>query len=139
MAVQAGLRFINFEIVKVLFDKKDDVVENDEYEVGIQHQIQTNDENKNLFRTVFIININSKNNSFSLQIQALGIFEILGKVSSNVRDNYLNISAPSIVYPYVRAYVSNITLQSGIKPITIPPMNFAVGSNDKESEKKSKK
>ncbi len=134
MATQAGLRFINFEITKVLFDKGNNIAIDTEFKVNIKHITQINDENNNLFRTVFIINIKGKDNSFSLQVQASGNFEILGKIPKEVKENYLNISAPSIIYPYARAYISNITLQSGINPITIPPMNFA--ASPKTSEKK---
>ena len=138
MAEIAGLSFINFEIIKVLFDRSDDIVKDGKFEVNIQHTTQVNNENENLFRTVFIINITGKNNSFSLQVQAMGNFEILGEVPKNIKDNYLNISSPSIIYPYVRAYISNITLQSGMNPITIPPMNFAA-KPDKGKKKIQKK
>ena len=115
MAKIAGLNFINFEVTKVLFDRGDKVITEGEFEVNIQHITQINDDNENLFRTVFIINISGK-------------------------DNYLNISSPSIIYPYVRAYISNITLQSGMHPITIPPMNFAANSyKEKEINKKAVK
>jgi len=140
MAKIAGLNFINFEVTKVLFDRGDKVITEGEFEVNIQHITQINDDNENLFRTVFIINISGKDNSFSLQVQAIGNFEILGKILKNVKDNYLNISSPSIIYPYVRAYISNITLQSGMHPITIPPMNFAANTyKEKEINKKAVK
>ncbi len=140
MAEISGLNFINFEITKVIFDRGDNVITDGEFEVNIQHITQINDDNENLFRTVFIINITGKDNSFSLQVQAMGNFEILGKIPKNVKDNYLNISSPSIIYPYVRAYISNITLQSGMHPITIPPMNFAANINkEKKDIKKSSK
>lgn len=138
MAEIAGLKFLNFEIVKVIFDRSDNIVKEGEFEVNIQHITQINDENEDLFRTVFIININGKGNSFSLQVQAIGNFEILGKLPKNVKENYLNISSPSIIYPYVRAFISNITLQSGMNPITIPPMNFAAIPEKEVSEKGSK-
>lgn len=125
MAKQAGLKFINFEIVKVLFDKSDAILKDGEFDVNIQHQTQINDENKQLFRTVFILNIKGKENPFSLQVQALGNFEIQGEIPEEIKANYLKISAPSILYPYVRAFISNLTLQTGMPAITIPPMNFA--------------
>jgi len=138
MAEIAGLKFLNFEIAKVIFDRSDNIVKEGEFEVNIQHLTQINDENENLFRTVFIININGKDNSFSLQVQAIGNFEILGKLQKNVKENYLNISSPSIIYPYVRAFISNITLQSGMNPITIPPMNFSAKPEKEVPEKSSK-
>ena len=139
MATQAGLRFINFEITKVLFDRGDNINIDAEFEVNIQHITRINNENNNFFRTVFIISIKGHGNSFSLQVQALGNFEILGKIPNDVKNNYLNISSPSIIYPYVRAYISNITLQSGMNPITIPPMNFAANQDTPKKKVSAKK
>lgn len=136
MAEIAGLKFLNFEIVKVIFDRGDNIVKEGEFEVNVQHITQINEENEDIFRTVFIISINGKDNSFSLQVQAIGNFEILGNLPKNVKENYINISSPSIIYPYVRAFISNITLQSGMNPITIPPMNFAAKLEQEISERK---
>jgi len=129
MAELAKLKFHHFEIIKVLFDRGDTILKDGEFKVNIQHITQINEKNENLFRTVFIININGKENPFSLQVQAMGNFEILGKANKSIKDNFLNISSPSIIYPYIRAFISNITLQSGMNPITIPPMNFAIKTN----------
>jgi preprotein translocase subunit SecB len=34
------------------------------------------------------------------------------------------VNAPAIAYPYLRAYVSNFTLNSGYAPIMLPSVNF---------------
>ena len=138
MATKAGLKFVNFEITKILFDRGDNLIKEGEFEINIKHITEVSDENTDFFRTVLIININGNNNSFSLQVQSLGNFEIIGKITKEVKDNYLYISSPSIIYPYVRAFISNITLQSGMQPIIIPPMNFS-STPTKKKKKVNKK
>jgi preprotein translocase subunit SecB len=49
----------------------------------------------------------------------------MGDVEQKIYDNYINISSPSIVYPYIRAFITNLVIQTGMKPIIIPPLNFA--------------
>ncbi len=138
MAVPAGLKFIGFEIVKVLFDRSDKIIKEGEFEVNIKHRTQTKKDNHNLFRVVFVINIDSKNNAFSLQVEAMGNFKIVGNPSLSTRNNYINLSSPSIIYPYLRAFISTITLHSGMHPITIPPLNFAAVGQKKKAVKLKK-
>lgn len=134
MAEIAGLSFISFEIIKVLFDRTESAVKKGEFEINMQNQTQINSENKSLFRTVFIIDINGKKNPFSLQVQAVGNFEIKGDITNDVRNTYFDISSPAILYPYLRAFISNITMQSGMSPIIIPPMNFAAKDTAKPKD-----
>ena len=137
MATKAGLRFINFEVTKLLFDRGDELIKEGEFEIKIQHITEISDNNPNLFRTILIITIVGNDNSFNLQVQSLGNFEIIGSIPNKVRENYLHISSPSIIYPYLRAYISNVTLQAGMQPIIIPPMNFS--ATPPQSTKKKKK
>lgn len=37
---------------------------------------------------------------------------------------FANQNAPAIAFPYVRAYISNVTLQSGFHPVILPSVNF---------------
>ncbi len=96
----------------------------DQYEVDVKVA-------DNIFDADFIVSVVSEDKSFNLQIQALAFFEISGAVDETVRNNYLNISSPSILYPYLRAFITNLVIQSGMKPIIIPPINF--GAKPKES------
>ena len=40
------------------------------------------------------------------------------------QSDFLTINAPAIAFPYVRSYISNLTLQSGFSPIILPSVNF---------------
>lgn len=46
-------------------------------------------------------------------------------------------NAPAIIFPYVRAYVSSLTVLSGIDAVNIPTMNLTSIAEDlKENTKK---
>lgn len=124
MAQPASLTFNSFEVIKVVFDRGLEYAE-DAFQVDLQHIIEVDKDNKNIFKTIFILNLSITDNPFNLQVQAAGSFTISGEVDQKVYDNYLSISAPSILYPYIRAFISNMTVQAGIKPIIIPPLNFS--------------
>lgn len=37
---------------------------------------------------------------------------------------FIGINAPAILFPYIRAYVSNITSLSGMQPVIMPTLNM---------------
>lgn len=124
MEEQKGLKFLRFDVLKILFER-DEGVGNNKYNINVKETSQINDENTNLFRTVFVVDIVGTLKKVTLQINAIGYFELVGEITDQVKQNFLTISAPAIVYPYVRTFISNLTLQSGIGPVLLPPMNFS--------------
>jgi len=122
---QAKLQFKGFEITKIVLDR-DPSVKSGNFNVDIQHIAQAQEDNKNKIKSVFIITINSEAQPlFNFQVQAIGDFEIIGEADEKIYNNFMNISAPSIVYPYIRAFISTTMLQAGIQPVIIPTINFA--------------
>lgn len=125
---KAGLVFDSFQVIKTHFERNSidtDYVVN----VAINHGIQQgiNPTQENFFSVAFLITITSNENEkgFSLTVEAYGIFHTVGSPTDLEYKNFLHVSAPSIMYPYLRAYISNFTLASGIKPIVLETMNFA--------------
>jgi preprotein translocase subunit SecB len=134
----AGLEFHLFDIFKVSYERgtsEKDYTLN----INIKNAINIEQENPSIFQTIFHIEVKSKDadKPLNIQIEAVGHFKIIGNLTNEVIDNYLNISSPAIVYPYIRAFLANFTLQTGIKPINLPPINFA--NKKAVRPKKSKK
>ena len=124
MVKQPKLQFKGFDVTKIVFERNASVKGGD-FHVDVQRVIQVQKSNKNKFKTVFIITINLNNQpSFNFQVQAEGEFEVTGEPKQEVYSNFLNISAPSIVYPYIRAFISTTMLQAGLQPVIIPSINF---------------
>ncbi len=123
IANQPILKFLGHEISRVVFDKPLNF-SHGEFEINFEHLNHVNNENQNFFSAEIIVNIKSKSVEFNFQIQSVGFFEIIGEANKLVYDNFLNISAPTILYPFIRAFVSNFSLQSGMNPILIPTINF---------------
>ncbi|WP_310392773.1 protein-export chaperone SecB [Hymenobacter sp.] len=61
-----------------------------------------------------------------LNVEAVGLFKLVGDFDERIWRNYQNISAPGLVYPYVRAFISNLTVMAGLTAVTIQPINFAL-------------
>jgi len=123
MAVQAALQFKSYEISRVVFDKPIGFFSG-EFSINFQHINHVDTQNKNNFKAEFIVTVSSNDNLFNLQVQTIGHFEINEDVPDVTYNNYLAISAPTIIYPYIRAFITNLVIQSGMQPIIIPPINF---------------
>ena len=53
------------------------------------------------------------------------LFQMDENVTNDFRDSdFVKINAPAIAFPYLRSYISNLTLQSGFSPIILPSINF---------------
>lgn len=69
--------------------------------------------------------IDVKDTDFDLFIKMLFIFEIDDDITEEFKvSDFPKINAPAIAFPYLRALISNITLQSGFRPVMLPSINF---------------
>lgn len=120
-----GLKFSGIEIVKVVFERDPSHKEGD-FIVDVQEVTQYHKDDNKKFRVNLVVSMKSKDKpSFALMVQAISDFEIIGEIPEAVYDNYTKISAPSICYPFLRAFISTIMTQAGMLPVHIPPVNFA--------------
>ncbi|WP_081455920.1 protein-export chaperone SecB [Pseudogulbenkiania ferrooxidans] len=46
---------------------------------------------------------------------------------------FANVNAPAIAYPFLRAFVANIMLNSGYEPVMLPALNFQSRFNEKKA------
>jgi len=78
----------------------------------------------NKFGIVFNVLINDVR--FDMNVEISFVFELEEAVTEVFKvSDFLKVNAPAIAFPYVRAFISNITLQSGFEPIILPSINFA--------------
>lgn len=81
------------------------------------------EEDKKNFGIGFEVTINDK--EFDLKLEALFTFKLDEDLTEDFKlSDFPKINAPAIAFPYLRAFVSNITLQSGFEPVMLPSINF---------------
>ena len=69
--------------------------------------------------------IDIKDEEFNILMEMVFLFELEEDVDEKFKQSdFLTINAPAIAFPYVRSYISNLTLQSGFSPIILPSVNF---------------
>ena len=68
-------------------------------------------------------------------VEALFMFSVDGEITEGFKlSDFPKINAPAIAFPYLRAYISNLTLQSGLEPVMLPSINFVTLAKEKEIE-----
>lgn len=63
--------------------------------------------------------------SFEMNITTSATFKYVEDDNGNIEMNYLLLNAPAIVFPYIRAYIANLSALSGIRTILLPTINMA--------------
>jgi len=81
------------------------------------------------------IQVHDEEDKFFIELVTESIFDYSDKVEI---EEYLNslfiLNAPAIVFPYLRAYITNLTAQSGMSPLILPTLNLSkLGEDLKEN------
>lgn len=76
------------------------------------------------FAIGFKIKISDK--SFDLFMESIFQFELIDEeITEEFKlSAFPKVNAPAIAFPYLRAFISNLTLQSGLEPVILPSINF---------------
>ncbi len=69
--------------------------------------------------------IKGPDDSFAIEVSVVGIFSFEEECTTEEKKMLVEINAPAILFPYVRAHISALTSISGIPPIILPTINFA--------------
>lgn len=63
---------------------------------------------------------------FNLFIIAVGTFEVKADIDEKIKKSFVNINAPAIMFPYIRAFIATLTTNLGnvTGALTIPTQFF---------------
>ena len=121
-----------FKVVSLALESMHDERENrrcdglpaGERKVNLSYEVGTNDRHENLFSIKFNLHLIEKD-KLEIKLEYLTVFESDDPISKEfIEGHFVNVNAPAIAYPYLRAFVSNLTLNSGLGGIILPTMNF---------------
>ncbi|MBM7408790.1 protein-export chaperone SecB [Methanococcus maripaludis] len=120
-----ALEFLGYRITDIEYtlNEKFNAKEGD-IKLSFKNDILTNDK-KDRFNVRLSLKVNEKEltteSPYYIKTTIEGIFKLTRELDKI--DDYAQISAVSILFPYLRALVSNITANANIVPLIIPPMN----------------
>ena len=121
-ASNSSLRFINYIVNKVNFEAKEvqDTDKSWNLDVKINNKTGINSEKNKMTITLTVKVFDGVENApFYIETTVTGYFELIG---DNDISKY-EANAIAIMYPYVRAIISNYTSSANVSPIILPAIN----------------
>jgi len=131
-----------FKLLKIIliesFFKREPHIDFDNKKLhsNINIDVQNSIENSNVLYVTVIMDFDTSVDNkklISSKIKMLGIFEFGEKLTLSI-DNFANINAPAIIFPFIREHLSNVSMKAGIQPILLPPINFVELAKDKKKK-----
>ncbi|MFO7952777.1 MAG: protein-export chaperone SecB [Bacillota bacterium] len=93
-------------------------------DINFGHSIATkNNEAQVTLRCVLFRNAKKEEKPFHLEVQMTGLFSFQGELAGEELKNLLRNQGLTVLFPYMRALITNITSNSGHPPIILPIIN----------------
>lgn len=130
------IRLLHTEAPKIHLDKMGPESENlpdgsESFNLGLK--IFADKSREDVFAVLFRVNLTHQQD-FTLQMEYLAWFEASDKVLPNfIESPFAKINAPAIAFPYLRSFVTLLTLNAGFTPVILPTVNFLKMAEDKKA------
>lgn len=118
----AIFRFLDYRIIKSLIELHPENGETSSklsVSLGVPENINISGNN---ITYPMNVSIQDENNVLNIEVNIVGNFEI-NKDTEDLQ-SFIEINAPAILFPYIRAHITTITSLSGIKPVILPTLNM---------------
>lgn len=112
------------------------------FDKDITHELETSlsivsmfSDDKKSFAIAFNITLQSKSQKFKLKLKSIAHFSTQNDIDDDFKNSlFVDANAPAIAFPYVRTFISNLTLNSGYDPIVLPSFNFLQLAEEKNNK-----
>lgn len=126
-AIESKFRLKNYVIDKSIFDFNGKEISS---ERNIGFDVKGLIKKDNLFELTLITKIVDENQALKILVQVIATYEFTSDIAQETLSDMFYKNAPAIIFPYVRAYVTSLTVLSGIEAINIPTMNLSSIADD---------
>ncbi len=138
---QNQISLIAFKADKLHFEVKDISEEDNStlhnFELNLESDTLTDNTFGIVYHVLVVFYSSDDNVKLEVELDYVAIFECSTKIDKEfLESSFVKISAPAIGFPYVRAFISNLSLQAGFPPIMLPSINFVQFSQQQESNVK---
>ncbi len=120
----AQFRFLNYIISETMVRINADEKPGQKLDIQFQQKAGVN-EASNKMRFEFIVNVMDSKKAVNVKVATVAFFEYDSSLTEEQKKSFFMHNAPAILFPYVRAYISTLTAQSGIDTIVLPTINFS--------------
>jgi preprotein translocase subunit SecB len=131
--MRSVLRFIDYIVDEINFKNKYSENESFKLDFDFDSNVEFKDKNNFILKLNLYLFKKKEEVPFKMNVKVIGIFEI-DDVDDNLRMELAEKNAIAILFPYVRALVSNYTAVANISPLILPTINVAKYIEDKKKK-----
>ena len=119
------VKFDGYSVENFSIKKNINISEKQKNTIDIKYDtyVKNDKKLKNFYRSEFIIKIYTEFSEIYIEFD--GFFTISEKLNEEDKKYFLNVTAATILYPYVRTFISNVTSFDKGDPVILPIINFA--------------
>jgi preprotein translocase subunit secB len=118
-------------VKSINFEYKKDITEEDQLDTSVN--IRKEPIFKEGIDNEYVIFFNGafENEIFDLKIEFVAIFGTSEAIDDNFKKStFVKINSPAIAFPYLRSFISTLTLNAGLPPLILPAYNFTKENED---------
>lgn len=123
--VKASINFKRYFINEIKFKLNNN--EKDQNNIDLQFNGNTtiyHEKNEAAVSLICIMGENESDSPFSLYVSITGLFDYQSDMKDDKLQKLITTNATAILFPYLRAMVTNITSNAGISPVILPTLNI---------------
>ena len=111
-------------------------VEAENFDLGLDVSYPVDESDDKVFYVTFTVGISSPR-GFKLDVKYLATFTTSEPIDEKFKSSQFPIvNAPAIAYPYLRSFISNLTLSASYEPVILPTINFQALANQARADGK---
>lgn len=122
---QTKINFHGVDIVNVQFVSNKQMNKDTKIDVVSNAKVYYPKDSPKSFKILMDVELESEG-FFNLKLVAIGHFELEQEIKSELKNVFVNVNAPAIMFPYLRAFISTFTSNVGnsIQTLLIPVQFF---------------
>lgn len=141
---QAVLPIVNMQYIKDLsFESPNtpsSLTHKQSPEMNVKLDVQVQGFSEDVYEVCLLVNIEAKNDkeiAFIVEINYAGIFTV--ENAGDDLERILLVDCPTLLFPFARRIISNLSQDGGMPPLMLSPIDFMVLYERKQAEDASKK
>jgi len=69
--------------------------------------------------------VKDKEDTINIEVDIVSFFVFDSQIEKGQLDKMFFMNAPAIIFPYLRSYITTLTVLSGIDPVILPTLNLS--------------
>ena len=123
-----SISFKGFKVISLSFQTEQQGLEDN---VSVNYQTLFSQESDREFVVIFKIALYAKDGT-EIHLDYAGFFEAEEAITQDFMDsNFPVVNAPAILYPYIRSFISTLTMNAGMQAVILPTVNFQALTDQK--------